>query len=73
MSYNTKNNKEQGGQKWNIEGEINIDGGKITKEGTQASAITDHADPSAASNEEIATKQNSILSALRGVGIIASE
>ena len=71
MASNTKNFKKQGGENWEITGEININGGEITSEGTQAGAIADHGDPSSASNEDIATKQNSILAALRGVGIIA--
>lgn len=47
-------------------------GGKITNDGEQAAAITDHADPATATTAEIAAKQNEILAALRGVGIIAS-
>lgn len=53
-------------------GELNINGGTITSAGTQAAAIDDHVDPATATTEEVATKQNTILAALRGVGIIAS-
>lgn len=73
MSHNTENYNEQGGDKKVIRGEISIDGGKITEDGTQASAISDHADTSAATAEEVAEKQNDILAALRGVGIIAEQ
>jgi hypothetical protein len=71
--YNTKNYTEQGGDKSVVGGEIEIKtGGKITANGTQAGAITDHVDPATASSTDIATKQNQILAALRGAGIIAS-
>lgn len=46
-------------------------GAKITKNGVQAVAIADHADTATATAAQIATKQNAILAALRGVGIIA--
>lgn len=72
MSYNADNFRKQGGSEWEITGELNINGGTLTSDGTQASAIADHATPASATNEEIATKQNAILAALRGVGIIAS-
>lgn len=73
MRYNTKNYQEQGGEKWAIGGELNIlPGGKVTADGTQASAIADHVDPATATSTDIATKQNQILAALRGAGIIAS-
>lgn len=48
-------------------------GGKITNDGEQAKAIANHADPATATAVEIATKQNQILEALRGVGIIAKQ
>lgn len=52
--------------------ELNITpNGKITKDGKQAPAIANHADPATATAAAIATKQNEILNALRGVGIIA--
>lgn len=52
--------------------ELNIvQGGKITEDGKQAAAIADHVDPATATATQIATKQNEILAALRGVGIIA--
>jgi len=46
-------------------------GSKITADGKQAAAIADHPDPAAATVEDVATKQNQILAALRAVGIIA--
>lgn len=73
MGYNSKNRQEQGGERWTIGGEINIlSGAKVLADGTQAAAIADHTDPATATTEEIATKQNQILAALRAVGIIAS-
>ena len=53
-------------------------GGQITAAGTQASAITDATaitggeSPTEAEHNTALTKINSILAALRGVGIIAS-
>jgi len=53
-------------------------GGSITAAGTQASAITDATaitggeSPTEAEHNAALTKINSILAALRGVGIIAS-
>lgn len=46
-------------------------GGKITNAGVQAAAIDDHVDTATATAEDVAIKQNEILAALRGVGIIA--
>lgn len=67
-----KNYTENGGDKTVIGGELSIEtGGKMTAGGTQAVAIADHADPGTATSVDIATKQNAILAALRGVGIIA--
>lgn len=55
--------------------ELNLlDGaGAVVASGTPAAAIADHADPATATAEEIATKQNTILAALRTFGIVASE
>jgi hypothetical protein len=72
--YTTKNYSELGGNRWTIGGDINVvAGAKVLADGTQATAIADHADTTTATTEEIATKQNAILAALRGAGIIASE
>ena len=74
---NVKVHKPQGGDVLTVEsgGEIRINsGGTITDDGTQASAIADitvtgtYADD----DSDIETAVNSILAALRGVGIIAS-
>lgn len=71
--YNTKNYAEQGGGKWVVGGELDIPtGGKITADGVQAASIANHVDPATATSTEIATKQNAILAALRGAGIIAT-
>lgn len=67
----TKNYKDA--DKWTVGGEIDVAvGGKITKDGVQAIAIASHAAPATATSTDIATKQNEILVALRGVGIIAT-
>lgn len=80
MSYNTKIYQEQGGSKLVVEsgGEIRINaGGKITDDGVQASAIADAVaitggePPTEAEHNALLSKVNSILAALRGVGIIA--
>jgi hypothetical protein len=69
----TKNYKELGGAKTVIGGELNVvTGGQITANGVQAAAIADHVDPATATSTAIATKQNAILAALRGAGIIAT-
>lgn len=71
--YLTKNYHETGGDKWTVGGELDIKtGGKITANGIQAAAIADHADPATATTTDIATKQNQILVALRGAGIISN-
>jgi hypothetical protein len=71
-TYNTSNYEKQGGSTWVIGGELDIEaGGKQTAAGVQAAAIADHPDPTTATTTQIATKQNAILAALRGVGIIA--
>lgn len=71
---NVKNYRKQGGDEWVVEGEVNIDGGEITNSGTQASAIAnvDASVSGADDNDhnEVAGAVNSILAALRGVGII---
>lgn len=81
MSYNTEIYREQGGAKLVVDdgGEIRVNaGGKITDDGTQASAIADATaitggeSPTEAEHNTLITKLNSILAALRGVGIIAS-
>ena len=67
MSYVTKNYNDNGGDRTVIGGEINvITGGKITKNGVQASAIVDPTD--------LATALVAIAAlnaALKGVGITA--
>jgi hypothetical protein len=71
--YNTKNYKDKGGDRLVVGGELDIkSGGKITADGVQAVAIADHVDPATATTTEVATKQNQILAALRGAGIIAN-
>jgi hypothetical protein len=74
MSNATKNFSDQGGNRFVVSGEINMrPAGKQTANGKQAEAIVSHADPKTATSEEIANKQNEILAALRGVGIIPSK
>lgn len=69
----TKNYNSLGGAETVIGGELNVlPGGKITAGGVQAAAIADHVTPATATSTEIATKQNVILAALRGAGIIAT-
>lgn len=80
MSYNGEVYRQQGGAVLVVDeaGEIRVNaGGKITDDGVQASAITDAAaitggeSPTEAEHNALVTKLNSILAALRGVGIIA--
>lgn len=65
MSYNAKIYRKQGGD------ELVINGGKITKNGVQANAITVLSD--SASGTEIATAVNSIITALINVGILKAK
>ena len=59
--------RPQGGDELRVES-----GGTITEAGTQAAAIADVATSGSATAAANATAINSILAALRGVGIIAS-
>jgi len=67
MSYVTKNYEDQGGDRSVIGGEINVvTGGKITKNGVQASAITTPTDlPTAL------VAITALIAALKGIGITA--
>lgn len=77
---NTLNHTKHGGAVTVIGGELNIaTGGKVTPNGgTQATAISDLTaitggeSPTEAEHNAVRTAINSILAALRGVGIIAS-
>lgn len=76
---NVPNYVEQGGAVSVIGGELRVaSGGTITADGTQAShiadatAITGGEAPTEAEHNAALTKINSILAALRGVGILAS-
>lgn len=76
---NVPNYVEQGGAVSVIGGELRVaSGGTITAAGTQAShiadatAITGGEAPTEAEHNAALTKINSILAALRGVGILAS-
>ncbi|MCL4818938.1 MAG: hypothetical protein KJ067_07340 [Vicinamibacteria bacterium] len=70
--YACKVHMKQGGDELVIES-----GGKITAGGVQASAITNATaasggdSPTEAEHNAVVTKLNSVLAALRGVGIIA--
>ena len=62
--YNAKVYMKQGGD------ELVVNGGKITKAGTQASHIADLGD--SATGAQIAAAVNAILKALEDVGILKS-
>lgn len=69
-----KGQGQSGGDTLTVEsgGKIDIvSGGQITDDGTQADAIADVATAGSATAAANATAINSILAALRGVGIIA--
>lgn len=69
MSYNAKVYMEQGGDKLVVNGgEIDVIGGIITKDGTQADHIADLGD--SATGAQIAAAVNAILKALEDVGIL---
>lgn len=73
--YTTKVRRIDGGDALQVAsgGEIKIEsGGKITSAGTQAAAIADVPTDTSADAAANATAINSILAALRGVGIIAT-
>jgi hypothetical protein len=81
MSYNTKNHREQGGEKTVIGGEVILAAGsKLTIEagavieGLSAGTITPaagQADSTAATIEELAADFNTLLAALRTAGLMA--
>ena len=60
--YNAKVYMKQGGD------ELVVNGGKITKAGTQASHIADLGD--SATGAQIATAVNAILKALEDIGVL---
>ena len=78
MSYSAKVYMKQGGDELVVNaggavalgGSIDVDGGKITKEGTQADHIADLGD--SATGAQIAAAVNAILKALEDVGILKS-
>jgi hypothetical protein len=67
MSANTKISLPQGGDQIDV-----ATGGRITANGTQAAAITSVPTAGSATAAANATAINSILAALRGVGVIAT-
>mgnify|MGYP007061001316 CR=1 FL=1 len=73
-TYQPANHRRQGGEVWVIGGSIQIAaGGAIVDEtGTQAGAIEDVTE-SPPTVETLAATVNSILAALRGVGIVAED
>lgn len=80
MSYNAKIRRLQGGNVMEVVtgGEIRLNGGTITNNGTQATAIADATAatggdaPTEAEYNALVTKLNSVLAALRGASIIAT-
>jgi hypothetical protein len=80
-SYQSKVGKTQGGEKMYVKsgGTLDIEnGGKITDDGVQAAhianltAITGGDAPTEAEHNAVRTAVNSILAALRGVGVLAT-
>lgn len=70
MSYNTENFTEQGGAVSVIGGELRIaSGGSITADGVQAAAVST---TSGQSLGFVSASVDSLIIALRGVGIIAT-
>lgn len=67
MTANTKISFPHGGEQIDV-----ASGGKITAAGTQAAHIANVATAGSATAAANATAINSILAALRGVGILAS-
>ena len=82
MSYNTKNHRQQGGQKTIIAGEVvitsvarlNIEEGAVIEglPGGGFSPAASQADSTASTAEELAADFNSLLAKLRAAGIIGS-
>ena len=71
--FSSKVHKELGGDQLTVEsgGEISIiDGGIITDDGTQASAISDLDAGAQTAFEDIFVPVNAIITALEGVGIL---
>ena len=80
MTYNVNVRRLQGGNVLEVVagGEIRMNGGTITANGTQAAtiadttAITGGESPTEAEHNALVTKINAILAALEGAGILAS-
>ncbi len=82
MSYNTKNHREQGGERTYIGGEIVIAAGALVSvdpaaiiEGVPSTTLTPAAsqtESSAASVEDLVTDFNSLLAKLRAAGLMSS-
>ena len=73
-SYNTLIYKTQGGKKMVVQsgGEIDMQSGStLTDDGAQASAIADLDSGTQTAYEDLIPKINAILTAIRGVGIVA--
>lgn len=73
MTYQTKVRRDQGGDRLAVAqgGSIDMQGGAITANGTQAAAIPDVAGGSTI-DAEARVALNALLAAARGAGIIAS-
>jgi hypothetical protein len=71
MSYNTDNYEQQGGAVWVVGGELSISSGAtITAAGSQAANIAS-VDPTGVAADNAAAI-NAIITALEGVGILAT-
>ncbi|HEY7822172.1 MAG TPA: hypothetical protein VIG24_05040 [Acidimicrobiia bacterium] len=73
MSYNADNYEQQGGAVWVVGGELQISSGAtITAAGSQAANIAAVTTGTGASASGNATAINAIITALEGVGILAT-
>ena len=70
-SNSTDNFKHQEGDIWEIGGEVRINGGTITANGVQASAISDPTG-GATIDAEARSAINDIIDALQGAGILGA-
>lgn len=74
MSYNTKNHREQGGERTVIEGELVIaEGGKLLFNGEELKPATFQETSTASTVAGAVSDLNALITKLKAAGLMASE
>lgn len=74
MSYNTKNHREQGGERTIIEGELVIaEGGKLLFNGEELKPATFQETSTASTVAGAVSDLNALITKLKAAGLMASE